>query len=193
MTSPARGVTVSADNSSDASDSEFERVLQGLTVDLLGYFSRRLVEPADAADAVTESLIVLWRRRSDVAAREEDLRRYAFGVVRKVVVRFDRGHARRLALATKLQEEVAGRSVPDQNVGLDLDLRTALRALPPKDRELVLLVAWEGFSVADASQLLGPTAVGGRARYSRARKRLRQSLSAANSLDTAVDGKRDGL
>lgn len=132
MIAPDRTVTPSALGRAATRDTEFDDVLRDLAVDLLGYFSRRLAEPADAADAVTETLIVLWRRQSDVPERRDDLRRYAFGIARKVLSRFERGHARRLALASRLRDEVATRTASDEVSDSDLDLRAALQTLPPQ-------------------------------------------------------------
>jgi len=47
-----------------------------------------------------------------------------------------------------------------------------LSHLRPLDRELILLVAWEGFSLGEAATILKISPTATRARYSRARARL---------------------
>ena len=59
----------------------------------------------------------------------------------------------------------------------ELDVRLKAGALPDRDRELVLLVAWEGFGVAEAGVVLGLKPDAARQRYARARARLRQRLT----------------
>lgn len=58
----------------------------------------------------------------------------------------------------------------------DHELWKALRSLRTQDRELVLLVAWEGFGVGEAGAILGLSSDAARARYSRVRARLRGEL-----------------
>jgi RNA polymerase sigma factor (sigma-70 family) len=55
-------------------------------------------------------------------------------------------------------------------------LRTALDGLADSDRELLLLVAWEGLSPAEAAAALGITQVAARSRLHRARKRAMKAL-----------------
>jgi len=55
-------------------------------------------------------------------------------------------------------------------------LRAALDGLADSDRELLLLVAWEGFTPAEAAAALGITQVAARSRLHRARKRAMKAL-----------------
>jgi RNA polymerase sigma-70 factor (ECF subfamily) len=59
------------------------------------------------------------------------------------------------------------------------ELRRALAALTPSEREAFLLVAWEGLSAVEAGQALGVTPTVVRTRLSRARERARTVLRAA--------------
>ena len=152
--------------------------LRALVPDLLAYFGRRLRDSEDAADALGETLLVLWRRRSRVPGEPEAMRQYAFGIARHVLTSARRGRLRRRALADRLAEElaVARSEAPSAS---DPELTTALAALTEWDRELVLLVAWEGFGVAEAGVVLGLKPDASRQRYARARARLRQLLTAS--------------
>jgi len=154
-------------------DPFLEMVLRALMPELLAYFVRRLDDREDAADALSETLLRLWRRRSALPEDEEDRRRYAYGVARNVLAAARRGRLRRREVSDRLHLELVEQVAPEP---LDPDLRAALAALPERDRELVLLVAWEGFGVAEAGALLGVRPDAARARYSRARARLRAAL-----------------
>lgn len=57
------------------------------------------------------------------------------------------------------------------------ELRLGLAAISPGDRELLLLVAWDGLSVAEAAEVLGMTPVAARSRLHRARARARQAMA----------------
>jgi RNA polymerase sigma-70 factor (ECF subfamily) len=56
------------------------------------------------------------------------------------------------------------------------DLRQALTQLTEAERELLLLVAWEGLTPAEAGEALGLTAVAARSRLHRARARAQAAL-----------------
>ena len=142
-----------------------------LAPELLAYFTRRLDDREDAADALSETLIVLWRK--GLPSEDEDKRRYAFGVARKVLLTARRGRLSRLRLSDRLRTELREKV----HAAPDLELREALSTLGERDQELVLLVAWEGFGVAEAGAVLGLRPAAARARYSRARARLRAALT----------------
>lgn len=58
-------------------------------------------------------------------------------------------------------------------------LAAALTGLTPAERELLLLVAWEGLTPAEAGGALGLTAVAARSRLHRARARAQAALDAS--------------
>ncbi|MGH8961319.1 MAG: RNA polymerase sigma factor [Jatrophihabitantaceae bacterium] len=60
-------------------------------------------------------------------------------------------------------------------------LRAALGQLTPGERELLLLVAWEGLTPAEAARALGINQVAARSRLHRARQRAQQSLATSGS------------
>jgi RNA polymerase sigma-70 factor (ECF subfamily) len=92
-----------------------------------------------------------------------------------VLARARRGRVRHTELADRLRAEI--RSEPTTtSPDPDPDLRIALAKLPERDRELLLLVAWEGFGVAEAGAVLGLSPGAARKRYSRIRSGLRAEL-----------------
>lgn len=62
---------------------------------------------------------------------------------------------------------------------LRAELRQALQVLTDAERELLLLVAWEGLTPAEAGESLGLTAVAARSRLHRARARAQEALDSA--------------
>jgi RNA polymerase sigma-70 factor (ECF subfamily) len=65
----------------------------------------------------------------------------------------------------------------------DGDLKLALAALTPAERELLLLVAWEGLSPAEAGAALEINPVAARSRLHRARTRAQAALDALSAAD----------
>ncbi|MDC7122677.1 hypothetical protein OMK64_14150 [Cellulomonas fimi] len=56
------------------------------------------------------------------------------------------------------------------------ELRQVLSALTSDERDVLLLVAWDGLSPAESAAVLGITAEAARARLSRARRRAQAVL-----------------
>jgi RNA polymerase sigma-70 factor (ECF subfamily) len=147
-----------------------------LAVDLLGYFARRVEPQEDAADLLSETLMVAWRRMDRVPADEEGARMWMFATARRVLANWTRGQRRRTALSYDLREQMATITL---NVSTDeaLDVRQAVSSLPRNQRELIMLVHWDGFTVSAAAQLLQVRESTARGRYQRAKKNLQESLS----------------
>jgi RNA polymerase sigma-70 factor (ECF subfamily) len=152
--------------------SAFDDAIRPLMKPLLAYFVRRIVPTEDAADCLSETLVVLWRRRQSLPADEQDVRRWAYGIAKGVLANMRRGRVRHRALAERLRAEVVASVVPPD----DGDVADALDHLNTQDRELVALIVWDGFGVAEAGALLGLKPDAARSRYSRARARLRERL-----------------
>lgn len=152
----------------------FEDFVRGVADELLAYFARRVTPGEDAADCLSETLLVLWRRRDRLPEPHDERRAWCYGIARTVLAAHRRTGARRLAIAQRLADELQHH--PIAPVADDDDAITALATLPERDRELVTLVAWEGLTVAQAAVVLGIRADAARARYSRARRRLRAHL-----------------
>lgn len=142
---------------------------------LLAYAVRRVADPCDAADVVAETFLVAWRRLDDVPAGES-ARPWLFGVARRVLANHYRGERRRLALADRLREQVVEVVPPHEPA--DPVLLQAMDALPPDDRELLRLVAWEELARDEIALVLGIPRATVRVRLHRARRRLAAQLAA---------------
>lgn len=148
------------------------------------YALRRLGDRDAAEDATTEVFVVAWRRADAVPAGEP--LPWLYGVARRVLANHRRGDARRRALdelVVAAPSVAADAVVPDlAGAVVDRDaLRAGLAALSEGDREVVLLVAWEGLTVAEAAVVLGCRRSAAAVRLHRARKRLRAALDAADA------------
>jgi RNA polymerase sigma-70 factor (ECF subfamily) len=132
--------------------------------------------PADAADAVAETLLVAWRRPDALPQDAEGARRWLIGVARGVLANQRRTHLRSRALAARVAALMSEVRVapPDPEA---LAVGTALAALPAGDRELLTLVAWEGLTPAEAAAVVGVGAAAARKRLQRARERLQVELT----------------
>lgn len=157
------------------------------SVDLLRYFARR-IGADEAADLVAETMMAAWRRAASLPADEEQARMWLFGIARNVLANAQRSAQRRLRLANRLRLLVSTEgdaSAPDEGA----DVRDAIDRLPPDQADVVRLVHWDGFSLAEVAQLLDEAPTTTRSRYARAKESLRRALDS----QSAVAGGSGGL
>ncbi len=163
---------------------QVEHLIRANGGDLLAYFLRRVDDPADAADLLSELFVVIWRRRDALPTDVEEARRWCFGVARNTLRDHRRGRVRRSVLADELRQHLRS-AVPEPDPAAVTEIReresavrAAVKGLDARSRELIILVHWDGFSINDAADHLGLNASTARTRYGRARARLAVMLSA---------------
>ena len=149
--------------------------LQANVADLLRYLQRRVGD--EAPDVLSETMLVAWRAR-DMPTDATQARMWLFGIARMVALGHGRDASRRLKLAERLHGLVESVVWPDDDVAIDV--RQAIDSLPEEQAELVRLVHWEGFSLADAAQVMGLNASTARGRYQKAREDLATVLQVSS-------------
>lgn len=149
--------------------------LHANSADLLRFLQRRVGD--DAPDVLGETMLVAWRRAGDMPSDAAGARMWLFGVARMSVLGHRRDASRRLRLAERLHGLVEPVEWPDDDIAIDV--RRAIESLPADQAELVRLVHWEGFSLADAAQVMGLNASTARGRYQKAREELTRLLALA--------------
>lgn len=140
---------------------------------LLAYLERR-AGADDAPDLLGETMVVAWRRVEELPADDERARMWLFGIARGTLQNHARGVRRRWALADRIRHSVASPVAPAADRGLEV--RDAIARLEPDLAEIVRLVHWDGFTLAEVAELLGRPASTVRGRYQRARAELRALL-----------------
>jgi RNA polymerase sigma-70 factor (ECF subfamily) len=124
-----------------------------------------------ADEVVSETFAIAWRRLDDVP---EPALPWLLGVARNVLRDTIRAQVRREALSAELRSWAEG-DVAEQ-VTERLSVLKALAELPEDDREVLILVAWQGLSPRDAARVVGCSPATFRVRLHRARKRLQRKL-----------------
>jgi RNA polymerase sigma-70 factor (ECF subfamily) len=153
---------------------DFEELYRATYPRVLAY-TRSMASREDADDAVAETYAIAWRRQRDIPRGAE--LGWLIGVARRVLANARRSRRRAGALHAllDLQPRAPGPD-PAERVE-DGELRAALMALSPLDREAVVLTAWFELSSADGARALGVTPAAFRMRTARARRRLRYALN----------------
>lgn len=145
----------------------FERVWREEVPRIFTYATRH-VGSVDAHDVTAETFTTAWRRWDDIT---EPPFAWLLGVARHVVANQvrTRQRGRRLEDRVRLLTAVTGRSGPDLDLTVRLEALRRLAALSEKEREALLLTAWDGLSTEETATLLGISPAAVRKRISRAR------------------------
>ncbi|WP_219819592.1 sigma-70 family RNA polymerase sigma factor [Pseudoclavibacter sp. Z016] len=159
----------------DQREATIEALHQANAADLLSYFGRRVSIPADAADLLSETFVVAWRRVDHMPSNPEQARMWLFGVARRVHANAVRGSLRRTDLTLKLRRQLETQPLAAID-STTLEVREALGQLPVDQSELVRLILWDGFTLPQAASILDISESTARGRYQRARIRLRELL-----------------
>jgi RNA polymerase sigma factor (sigma-70 family) len=159
---------------------------------VLDYARYRGATLTEAEDVVSEVFIVLTRRLEDAPAVPGEMLPWLFGVARKVLGNQLRSSRRRQALTERSEEAVIWTNRGDQDVSAvatrNLIIRQSLSKLREKDREALLLVAWDGLQYEEAARVLGCTPGALRQRIFRTRQLLLEQIGDIRTY-RAVEGK----
>jgi RNA polymerase sigma-70 factor, ECF subfamily len=154
---------------------------------VLAYVERRArSEVVD--DIVADTFLVAWRRLDDVPTNALP---WLLGVARRTLATHYRASRRNAAVLAKLQALRPAGSAEPLDVGSSRAAATeALAMLSEKDREAVILVAWEELTPRDAAAVIGESAVTFRVRLHRAKRRLRSEIARRTGAEADTTGKR---
>lgn len=160
---------------------QFSRLYREHGRAILAYALRRVEDREDAADVVAETFMIAWRRLAEVPFGA-GARLWLYAVARRVIANLHRSERRRTRLGRRLAEslrtELATHPAPGSEAVAAL---RAMNELSDEDRELLLLVAWEGLSPSEAAKVLAVSSLAARSRLHRARRRLRALIEADRS------------
>jgi RNA polymerase sigma-70 factor (ECF subfamily) len=161
-----------------SAEARFEELYRSSAPDLLAYLTRRATDPEEATDILAEVYTVAWRR-IDKVPPGGDARLWLFGVARNLLMKSDQHQRSHQALVQGLTRELTRiANYPPDTAGNDLDetVHASLQTLNVKEREVLLLTAWEGLQPREIAKVTGSTANVVRVRLHHARARLRREL-----------------
>jgi RNA polymerase sigma-70 factor, ECF subfamily len=155
-----------------AAEARFAEIFAHLDF-IAGYAHRRGARDPDGLAA--EAMAIAWRRLADVPAA--DARPWLIVTVRHLML----AERRKEPVTARQSLGVVDLPAPADPLPFELDLDPALarglRVLPERDREALLLIAWDDLTPALAAASLGISAPAFRVRLHRARRRLRELLA----------------
>ena len=160
---------------------------------VIGFATRRVTDPADAADLVAATFVtVLSAARSYDPGRGEP-GAWLLGITARLIVNARRRKVRESAALAR----IAGRRLIDQSDIERLEERidaarssramiAALERLRPRAREALLLVGAAGLQPAEAARVLGISPAAFRMRLSSARRALDKAAGADQSREEPI-------
>jgi RNA polymerase sigma-70 factor (ECF subfamily) len=162
-------------------DAELEALWHDWHRHVLAYALRR-ADRAMAEDVVAETFAIAWRRIDDVP---DPPLPWLLGVARRVLANLRRGERRRGALLERLRREP--RAMTQAAPGEQGRVLAALAALHERDREALLLHAWEGLDHSGAGTVMGCSAEAFAVQLHRARQRFTRALADLDSVGASAE------
>jgi RNA polymerase sigma factor (sigma-70 family) len=145
-------------------------------------YALRRTDRATAEEVVGEVFLIAWRRRDAIG---DDELAWLLEAARRVLANARRGRVRQVALQQRIAAQPPEWVVdPPER---DWPVLRALAALSDRDREAILLVAWDELDAGRAARVLGVRRRTFEARLYRARRRLATALSEAPATAATVN------
>jgi RNA polymerase sigma-70 factor (ECF subfamily) len=148
-------------------------------------YARRRSDAQTADEVVGEVFLIAWRRLDVIPPEPLP---WLLGVARKALANQRRARSRAAALSERIGMNV---DTTTGEAGGDHAVLEALATLDPRDREVLLLIAWEGLRQEEVGTVLGVSRAAVATRLHRARKRLADAL-AAQEQEEPVLRRREG-
>jgi RNA polymerase sigma factor (sigma-70 family) len=163
--------------------------------EILRYVHARL-GPDLAEDITAETFLAAFRRRDHYDLTWADARPWLYGIAIRLIGKHRRAEGRyrrmlRTVPADGRNDDEGDRSA-DRVTAQQLRPRlvAVLDALPSRDRELLLLVAWAGLSYEEAARALDLTVSAVRSRLHRIRVKTRTALGGADPTELIEENDR---
>ena len=151
---------------------DFEQLYRATRDDVFAYVATLLHDRSAAEDVTALAFEHAFRKRKSFDSRRGSERTWVFGIARNAALDELRRMKRTAPLATEPTS-------PDEELERTLRraaVRTALAALPTRDRELIALKFHAGLDNAELAAVLGVTVTNAGTRLHRALTKLREIL-----------------
>ena len=146
------------------------------------YLARRLGQQV-ADDLVAETFLTAFGKRAHYDGARPDARPWLYGIATNLVRRHQREEVREYRLRATIGPEPTQDGHADRvaaqvtAAAMHRMLAAALAALAEGDRDVLLLIAWEGLTYEEVAEALGIPTGTVRSRLNRARRQVRAALT----------------
>jgi RNA polymerase sigma factor (sigma-70 family) len=169
-----------------ARERRFEEIFEVHYRAVARYLRTRGHAAADADDLIAGTFEVAWRRLDQLPPGREAVP-WLLTVARNLSRNARRKSQREAVFVEGLAPVTVGSAeMKIEDRAASVEVMAALAQLKTIDRDLVLLVAWDELSVAEAGQVLGLRPVTARSRLHRARQRMSALLAGSTASASGV-------
>jgi RNA polymerase sigma-70 factor (ECF subfamily) len=144
-------------------------------------FAYRLSGVVDTAEDITQECFLRLMERRTFDHERGSLRQYLYGIVRNLVRQRLQANGREVAWDDDVEDAPRshGATCPDLITSAELSaaVQSAISALPPLQREAIVLCEFEELSLHEAAAVVGSDVGTVKSRLYRAREGLRRSLA----------------
>jgi RNA polymerase sigma factor (sigma-70 family) len=152
---------------------DFEALYRAARDDVFAYVATLLRDRSVAEDVTAQAFERAFRKRSSYDARRGSERAWLFGIARNAAL----DELRKRKRTAHLVEELAPPSEDETDRALQrAAVRSAVAALPPRERELIALKFHAGLDNAELAAVLGVSVSNAGTRLHRALTKLRENL-----------------
>ncbi|HSB17988.1 MAG TPA: RNA polymerase sigma factor [Bryobacteraceae bacterium] len=158
---------------------ELQSVFEGNRDAVFGFAWRMTGSPETAEDIAQDCFLQLLKSPGHYDGMRGPIRPWLLGVARNLILKRWREEGRWTALD---EEELA--VVPTSNdCRVDEKVAHAVQSLPPLQREVLILIEYEGLTLEEAGRAVGAEVGAVKARLHRARNNLRRVLAPLRSVN----------
>lgn len=155
--------------------------------DLLAYLERRVDPRSEAADILGDAMLTAWRKVGDLPSDPQRARMWLFVVARNTLLNRRRALSRQRDAVERLRQAIVSdisTGPPDdfEHVDMRTEVQSAIDSLDAEDAEIVRLVNWDGFTLAEIAELQGMPPSTVRSRYAKALRVLETRLARDRSV-----------
>jgi RNA polymerase sigma factor (sigma-70 family) len=171
--------------------SRFGEIFDRHAATIFGYLARR-IGPDEASDLLADVFLAAFQARVRYGRDHLSALPWLYGIATNLL----RKHFRRRAGEARMLGSLAAPSRPDDHGDVVTDAIDAhdqvramaqlLRALPPDERDVLLLYAWEALTYVELAKVLEVPVGTVRSRLSRARRRIRAGVGEADPVRSAL-------
>ncbi|MBB1243146.1 sigma-70 family RNA polymerase sigma factor [Streptomyces durbertensis] len=165
---------------------QFEAAYRAFYLPVLRFVRRRL-PPHLSEDVVAETFVIAWHRWGE---RRGETLPWLYGIARRVAANARRAQERAGELEGRLRAQRPDDVTPAAEAHA-LERAKAVRVLaglPERDREVLMLVSWDGLEPQTAARVMGCSRGAFLVRLHRARRRLEQAIAEDDSRGVVGEG-----
>ena len=129
----------------------FDEMYQRAKPKLQKYVARRVF--GDSSEIVDEIFLTAWRRRADIPDDHDAQMMWLYATGRRTIANTLRWRAR-LDLFNRTTSALAETAISNNSSETTILVHDCLSRLRKKDREILLLIEWDEFSIHEAATIL---------------------------------------